>query len=72
MRHERAVCAVAERRAPLLFLGYREVAADILFVRLRGYFGGYQNDAEGIASLCEAIVELDPRITPPTSSAHAR
>src|SRR5687768_419827 len=47
--------------ARFLSLGYREAAADLLFVRLRGYFGDYENTANGVASLCEAIVELDPR-----------
>ena len=51
--------APARTSARFISLGYHEVAADVFFVRLRGYFGGYQNDADGIASLCEAIVELD-------------
>ena len=46
--------------APIVTLGYREVAADLLFVRLRGYFGGDQSIADGIAGLTEAIVALDP------------
>ena len=47
--------------APFISLGYREVSADVLFVRLRGYFGDYQNTGDGMASLCEAIVALDPQ-----------
>ncbi len=47
--------------APFVSLGYRELAADVLFVRLRGYFGGDHNTADGIASLVEAIVALDPQ-----------
>jgi hypothetical protein len=47
--------------APYVSLGYREAAADILFVRLRGYFGAYRNRADRIASLCEAIIALNPR-----------
>lgn len=47
--------------APFLSLGYREATADLLFVRLRGYFGEFESPPEGIADLCEAIVELDPR-----------
>ncbi len=47
--------------APYIALGYREAAADVLFVRLRGYFGDDHNTANGVASLCEAIVALDPR-----------
>jgi hypothetical protein len=47
--------------APYMSLGYREAIADALFVRLRGYFGDVHNTADGLAALCEAIVELDPR-----------
>ncbi|MDB4963030.1 MAG: hypothetical protein JWP01_3029 [Myxococcales bacterium] len=47
--------------APFVALGYREVAADVLMVRLIGYFGAYYDtEAEAIASLSEAIVALDP------------
>jgi len=52
--------APAPEGAPLLALGYRELAADLLFLRLRGYFGGAENTANGIAALVEAIVALDP------------
>lgn len=49
-------------RAPLVSLGYREAAADVLFVRLRAYFGAYYGTkADAIASLGEAIIALDPR-----------
>ncbi len=51
--------------APFLALGYREVAADLLWVRLTGYFGGDRNTAEGIASLVEAITALDPQFQRP-------
>lgn len=46
--------------APIVALGYRELAADLLLVRLIGYFGSEDNDASGIADLAEAIVALDP------------
>jgi hypothetical protein len=47
--------------APFVALGYREVAADLLMVRLIGYFGQYYDtEADAIASLSEAIVALDP------------
>ncbi len=46
--------------APILALGYREVAADLLFARLKVYFGGAHNSANGVASIVEAIVALDP------------
>lgn len=48
--------------APLLAIGYREALADMLYVRLRVYFGGYYGtDAHEIAALGEAIAALDPR-----------
>jgi hypothetical protein len=47
--------------APFMSLGYREAVADAMFVRLRGYFGGTGTTPDGVASLCEAIVALDPR-----------
>ena len=55
------VFAPSPGAAPYLALGYREAAADVLFVRLRGYFGGFENTADSIAELCEAIVALDSR-----------
>ncbi len=50
--------------APFLSLGYRELVADLLFVRLRGYFGGRESNAPDMAALVEAIVELDPGFYP--------
>lgn len=48
--------------APFVSLGYREAFADMLYVRLREYFGDYhETTADGIASLAEAIVALDPK-----------
>lgn len=47
--------------APFLSLGYREALADLMFVRLRGYFGGAQTTPEAVASVCESIISLDPR-----------
>jgi len=46
--------------APLVTLGFREVAADLLWIRLTGYFGGPDSTSNGVASLVEAIVALDP------------
>jgi hypothetical protein len=52
--------------APFLSLGYREIAADMLFVRLRGYIGGGTEFAPtSVAELCEALVELDPHFHRP-------
>jgi hypothetical protein len=53
--------APAPDTAPLVALGYRELCADLLFLRLKGYFGGRESTADGIASLVEAILALDPR-----------
>jgi len=53
--------APAPDTAPLVTLGYRELAADLLFLRLKGYFGGNESTANGVASLVEAIVALDPQ-----------
>lgn len=52
--------APSPESAPFVSLGYREVAADLLFVRMIGYFGGGESTANGIASLAEAIATLDP------------
>ena len=47
--------------APIVFVGYREAAADLLWVRLLGYWGSREADAAGIADLVDAIVALDPQ-----------
>jgi hypothetical protein len=47
--------------APFMSLGYRELTADLLYVRLRGYFGGYDHDAESLATIVEAIAAVDPQ-----------
>lgn len=46
-------------------LGFREVGADLLWIRLTGYFGGPDSTADGVASLVEAINALDPRYERP-------
>lgn len=46
--------------APVMSLGYRELAADLLYVRLVGYYGSPDNEAHVMASLAEAIAALDP------------
>jgi len=52
----------SQAAAPFVSLGYRELWADLLYVRLRGYYGGYYGTtANGVASLGEAIVTLDPK-----------
>lgn len=47
--------------APFLSLGYREVTADLLFVRLASYFGGDHSTGPGVAALVEAMVATDPQ-----------
>ncbi len=46
--------------APIVALGFREVAADLLWIRLTGYFGSPDSTADGIAAIVDAIVALDP------------
>ena len=53
--------APAPDTAPMVALGYRELFADLLFLRLKGYFGGRDNTAHGVAGLVEAIIALDPQ-----------
>ena len=53
--------APSRQSAPIVALGYRELAADLLFVRLTVYFGSAENQAPVIATLAEAIASLDPR-----------
>jgi hypothetical protein len=53
--------APSPQAAPFIAMGYREVAADLFWIRLVDYFGGRQSTADGVAALVEAIVALDPR-----------
>ena len=46
--------------APIVSLGFRELAADVLFVRMLGYLGNGDTDASAIADLSESIAALDP------------
>lgn len=47
--------------AAFVSLGYREAMADLLWVRLTGYFGGDRSTSHGVAGLVEAIITLDPK-----------
>src|SRR5262249_50891045 len=47
--------APAPDTAPLVTLGYRELAADLLFLPLKGYFRGSAGTADGGAALGGAI-----------------
>lgn len=46
--------------APFVSLGYRELGADLLYVRLVGYIGAYDSVPEDAAALAEGIEALDP------------
>jgi hypothetical protein len=47
--------------APFLSLGYRELAADLAWTRMTGYFGGSNTTAAGLAALVDAMIAFDPR-----------
>ncbi len=47
--------------APFVALGNREVTADLLWMRLTGYFGNAENTCNGVASLVEAITTRGTR-----------
>lgn len=53
--------APSEGTAPYVSLGYREMMADLLWIRALGYVGGNDDKAAGTRALVEAIVALDPR-----------
>jgi hypothetical protein len=53
--------APAPASAPYVTLGYQELAADILWVRARGYFGNEGDTAAGLRGLVDALIALDPR-----------
>ncbi len=47
--------------APFVAIGYRELAADVLWVRFLGYFGGPHSTVDGLAGLVDAMIALDPQ-----------
>jgi hypothetical protein len=51
--------------APYVSLGYRELLADLLWLRLTGYFADDRSTGDGVANLVEAIVALDPHFQRP-------
>ena len=51
--------------APYASLGYRELAADLLWIRARAYFGGDEDVAQGFRGLIDAVVALDPTFDKP-------
>lgn len=48
--------------APFVTLGYRELGADLMYIRMVGYYGSTDNDATGIADLAAAVAALDPTL----------
>jgi hypothetical protein len=50
----------SRQAAPYVALGYREAAADVLYVRLVGYFADFNSSADAVAGMAEAIATLDP------------
>jgi hypothetical protein len=51
--------------APFVTLGYRELAADLFWLRSKTYFGGTDDTAAGLRGLVEAVLALDPAFTKP-------
>jgi hypothetical protein len=45
---------------PYVAMGHRELLADVLWMRVLGYFGGGHDTADGVASLVEAVQAADP------------
>jgi hypothetical protein len=58
---EQAPYTPTAQMAPFVSLGYRELAADLLYARFRGYFGGGQSSSDAMGDLAEAIVAVDPQ-----------
>lgn len=48
--------------APYVSLGYRELAADLFWIRTKTYFGDDQDTAAGFRGLVEAVIALDPTV----------
>lgn len=53
--------SLSKQSAPILALGYRELVADLMFVRLMVYFGSAENRGPAIATMAETITALDPQ-----------
>src|SRR5690242_15524437 len=45
--------------APYVTLGYREVAADLMWIRTIAYLGGKTDTSDGVRDLVEATLSLD-------------
>lgn len=57
--------APSPNAAPFVTLGYRELGADLFWMRLTGYFGGAEATSPAVAALVETIVSLDPQFYRP-------
>ncbi len=51
--------APSEASAPYVTLGYREVAADLMWIRTIAYLGGKTDTSDGVRGLVEATLALD-------------
>lgn len=52
--------APSPQAAPIVFLGFREAAEDLLWIRFIGYWGGRDSTAQAIGALIDAMIALDP------------
>jgi hypothetical protein len=52
--------APSPEAAPIVFLGFRETAEDLLWIRFLGYWGGNDSTTQGIGALIDAMIALDP------------
>lgn len=66
--HSRSAAAAGEApfapssaSAPFIAVGFREAFADLLYVRLVGYFNDESSTGDGVADLAEAVATLDPQ-----------
>ena len=50
--------------APYVTLGYRELGADLLWIRMIGYLGGRDDTADGVRGLVEGTLGLDDHFRP--------
>jgi hypothetical protein len=50
--------------APYLSLGYREAAADLMWIRMLAYLGGTDDTSAGVRELVEATLALDDHFRP--------
>lgn len=54
--------APSPEAAPYVFLGYRELGADLMWIRALSYFGGKDDTAAGLEGLIDALLALDPSL----------